>query len=102
MSRTQALQRAQEVLDCGALAATLARRVRYASESEEAQAAPVLRAYLEEEMTGSLAPLGFGCQLHENPAAPGLPFLLAERTESAGLPTVLMYAHGDVVRGQAA
>jgi len=101
MSRTQALQRAQEVLDSGALAATLARRVRYASESEEPQAAPVLRAYLEEEMVHSLAPLGFRCRLHENPAAAGLPFLVAERIESADLPTVLMYAHGDVVRGQA-
>ena len=84
MSRPQALQRAQEVLDSGALAATLARRVRYASESEEPQAAPVLRAYLEEEMAGSLAPLGFQCRLHENPAAAGMPFLVAERTESAG------------------
>lgn len=100
MNRQQALQRAQAVLDSGALAATLARRVRYASESEEPHAAPVLRAYLEEEMTPSLSALGFACQLHENPVAVGLPLLVAQRIESADLPTVLMYAHGDVVRGQ--
>ena len=100
MNRQQALQRAQAVLDSGALAATLARRVRYASESEEPHAAPVLRAYLEEEMTPSLSALGFQCQLHENPVAAGLPLLVAQRIESPDLPTVLMYAHGDVVRGQ--
>ncbi|NML45380.1 M20 family metallopeptidase [Ramlibacter sp. G-1-2-2] len=102
MTRSLAIQRAQDVLDSGALAATLARRVRYASESEEPQGAPVLRAYLEEEMAPSLAALGFTSQLHDNPVAAGLPLLVAERIEAPGLPTVLMYAHGDVVRGQAA
>jgi acetylornithine deacetylase/succinyl-diaminopimelate desuccinylase-like protein len=101
MSRLLALRLAQEALDSGALAATLARRVRYASESEEPQSAPVLRAYLATEMVESLQPLGFQCRLHENPVAANLPLLVAERIESPGLPTVLMYAHGDVVRGQA-
>ncbi|MEK7361570.1 MAG: M20/M25/M40 family metallo-hydrolase, partial [Pseudomonadota bacterium] len=31
----------------------------------------------------------------------GGPFLFAERIEDSGLPTVLSYGHGDVIRGQA-
>lgn len=102
MTRSEALRRAQDVLDSGALAAALARRVRYPGESEEPHAAAVLRAYLAEELTRTLEALQFRCRMHENRAAPALPFLLAERIEAEDLPTVLMYAHGDVVRGHAA
>ena len=35
-----------------------------------------------------------------NPVAGAPPLLIGERIESAELPTVLMYGHGDVVRGQ--
>ena len=35
-----------------------------------------------------------------NPAGGYGPFLIAERIEDASLPTVLSYAHGDVIRGQ--
>ena len=52
MSRSQALQRAQDVLDSGALAATLARRVRCASESEEPRAAAGLPFLVAERIEG--------------------------------------------------
>jgi len=37
----------------------------------------------------------------ENPVESSSPFLIAERWESDQVPTVLMYGHGDVIRGQA-
>ncbi len=86
----------------GALAEVLARRVCYATESEEPErAATALRAYLQDEMAPSLAALGFTLQMVDNPADARLPMLIAQRIEAPALPTVLMYAHGDVVRGHA-
>ncbi|WP_119156231.1 M20 family metallopeptidase [Caldimonas tepidiphila] len=103
MTRETAVERAQGVIDSGAFAEALARRLRYASESEEPQAAAkALRAYLDDEMAPSLTALGFACRPVENPVDARLPLLIAERIEQPGLPTVLMYAHGDVVRGHAA
>ncbi|HSV71332.1 MAG TPA: M20 family metallopeptidase [Methylibium sp.] len=103
MSRALAVARAQRVIDSGAFAATLARRVRCATESENAdQAAPALQAYLDDEIAPALAPLGFAVQRVANPVDARLPMLIAQRIESPALPTVLMYAHGDVVRGHAA
>lgn len=103
MTRDSAIRRAQSGVDSGAFAAVLARRVRYATESEEPDsAAPALRAYLEDEMAPTLAVLGFEPQMVANPADARLPMLIAQRIESPALPTVLMYAHGDVVRGHAA
>ena len=103
MSREQAIAAAQAHFDDGGFAATLARRVAIASCSQEPAAAPELRRYLADEMAPSLAALGFACRLHDNPAAPAPgagPLLVATRHEAEGLPTVLSYAHGDVVRGQ--
>ena len=61
--------------------------------------APVLRAYLIDEITPALTELGFVCRVVEN-AVPGAgPFLVAHREEGSVLPTVLTYGHGDVVRG---
>ena len=102
MTRNVAVEEAQSLIDSGAFAQLLARRVRYASESEEPDsAASSLRAYLEAEMAPALAALGFSLQPVDNPADARLPMLIAQRIESSGLPTVLMYAHGDVVRGHA-
>jgi acetylornithine deacetylase/succinyl-diaminopimelate desuccinylase-like protein len=103
MMRNVAVQAAQRLIDSGAFAQVLARRVRYACESEEPDAAgDALRAYLNAEMAPALAALGFALQPVENPADARLPMLIAQRIESPELPTVLMYAHGDVVRGHAA
>ena len=53
-------------------------------------------------MSSSLGALGFDCQVFDNPLqGTGCgPFLIARRHEDAALPTVLMYGHGDVIRGQ--
>ncbi len=100
MTRTQAIERACNTLDSGVLAADLGRRIAYATESEEAdRTASQLRAYLTQELVPCLARLGFGSQVIENPVDARLPLLIAKRVESATAPTLLMYAHGDVVRG---
>lgn len=102
MIREQALLLALDSYDSGALQAALARRVTYATESEVPEQAPAQHAYLNEDLVPRLRELGFACRVHANPAGVDLPILLARREEAPGLPTVLMYGHGDVVRGNAA
>ncbi len=101
--RDAAVAAAHAHFDGGHFAAVLARRVAIASCSQEPGAAPALRAYLDDELKPALEALGFSVALHDNPAAPAPgagPFLLATRHEADGLPTVLSYAHADVIRGQ--
>ena len=101
MTREQALLQAVQAYDNGDLRAALARRVAYATESEVPDQAPAQHAYLNEELAPRLKELGFACEVHSNPSGADLPILVARRIEQAGLPTVLMYGHGDVVRGNA-
>ena len=102
MNREQAVLHAVDAYDSGALLTTLARRVAYATESEVPEQAAAQHAYLNEDLIPLLTALGFSCEVHANPAGADLPILVARRLEQAGLPTVLMYGHGDVVRGNAA
>ena len=96
--RQSALERAARHFDGGVFLADLARLVAVPSESQEARGAPHLAAYLTDHLRPALEHMGFLCQVLVNPA-PGGPLLLAERTEDPDLPTVLVYGHGDVVRG---
>ena len=98
--RAQALAAAAAHLDSGAFEATLARRVAVRSTSQDAAAGPALHAYLVDELTPALAAMDFDCTLHANPVAAAGPLLIARRVEDPALPTVLMYGHGDVIRGQ--
>jgi acetylornithine deacetylase/succinyl-diaminopimelate desuccinylase-like protein len=98
MSREAAIAAAERYFDEGGFARDLARRVAIPSESQSDAGRGALRAYLEDEMRPTLETLGFACRLLPNPVAGG-PFLIAERTETASAPTVLGYAHGDVIRG---
>ena len=100
MSRTAAVAAATAHFDSGAFARDLARRVAIRTESQNPAAGAELRRYLADEIGPSLAALGFGFTLHDNPEPAFGPFLIAERHEADGLPTVLMYGHGDVIRGQ--
>ncbi len=107
MNRQQAIHRAQQDVDNGQLAATLARRVAWRTESDLGPDAPeathaALLGYLRDEMQPCLEGLGFAVSLHDNPVPAGGPFLVARRVEDAALPTVLTYGHGDVVNGQTA
>ena len=99
MNRAQAIALALEYFDTGRFHKDLARRVSIQTESQEGRD-DQMRAYLEQEIRPSLARIGFRCRDIENPAAPGCPFLIAERREGDNLPTVLTYGHADVIRGQ--
>ena len=98
--RAAALARARAHFDDGQFARDLARRVAIRTESQDPASAPALHAYLADEMVPTLAALGFESALHPNPEPTFGPLLIATRHESDAAPTVLMYGHGDVIRGQ--
>jgi acetylornithine deacetylase/succinyl-diaminopimelate desuccinylase-like protein len=97
MSRAAAISRAHTYFDSGEFLVDLQRRVAIPSTSQEPERASELRRYLDDEMVPSLAPLGFTSRVLDNPSGP--PFLAAERSEEEAAFTVLIYGHGDTVRG---
>lgn len=98
MTRAGAVARAHRHFDDGGFISDLSRRIAIPSSSQEAERADALRAYLG-ELVSSLSTLGFHCQILENPVDNGPPFLIAERTEDPAKVSVLIYGHGDTVRG---
>jgi len=101
ISRQDTIARATDYFDSGAFRIDLARRVAIPTESQGGDRLDALRRYLTDEMVPAVERLGFRCRVLENPAAGYGPFLIAERHENDGLPTVLTYGHGDVVFGHA-
>ncbi|MDB5850386.1 MAG: hypothetical protein JWP29_4138 [Rhodoferax sp.] len=99
MSRHQAIENTLAFFDDGRFKETLARRVAFRTESQDAASGPILHAYLDDEIVPQLEALGFSCRVVENPEAGKSPFLLAERIEPGAAFTLLTYGHGDVVRG---
>lgn len=99
MTRQDAIAAAAAYHASGAFFADLSRRVAFRTESQDSDRIAVLRSYLDEELIPSTAELGFSSRVIDNPVTGFGPFLIAERTEDASLPTVLVYGHGDVVRG---
>ena len=99
-TRAAALALAGAHFDDGHFFRDLARRVAIRTESQDPASAPALRAYVADEMATSLAALGFSTAIYDNPVPAFGPFLIATRHESETLPAVLMYGHGDVIRGQ--
>src|SRR5262245_50908520 len=99
-TRGGAIARARAYVEDGLFEADLARRVAIRTESQLLPASsPELRRYLYEEMVPAFERLGFITRIYENPRTGQGPVLLATRMEGAGLPTVLGYGHGDVIRG---
>ena len=99
MSRQQAIDQTLARFDDGRFQQTLARRVAFRTESQDAASAPILRSYLDDEIAPQLEALGFTCRVVDNPIPGKSPFLLAERIEPDAAFTLLTYGHGDVVRG---
>ncbi|MCH7794571.1 MAG: M20/M25/M40 family metallo-hydrolase, partial [Proteobacteria bacterium] len=99
MSRKGAIRRIGEYFESDGFFDDLARRVAIHTESQEPDQRPELYRYLRDEMQPYLEPLGFACEIHENPVERGGPFLVATRREGDDRPTVMSYGHGDVVRG---
>jgi acetylornithine deacetylase/succinyl-diaminopimelate desuccinylase-like protein len=100
MSRAETLCAAAAHFDSGEFLRDLARRVAIRTESQDPQSGPALHSYLADEIGPALAALGFRFDIHANPEPAYGPFLIASRHESDALPTVLVYGHGDVIRGQ--
>jgi acetylornithine deacetylase/succinyl-diaminopimelate desuccinylase-like protein len=100
MSRAAALAAAAAHFDRGEFTRDLARRVAIRTESQDPASGPALHAYLADEIGPSLAALGFRVDIHANPEPAYGPLLIGTRHESDALPTVLIYGHGDVIRGQ--
>ncbi len=98
--RHRALEAARAHFDRGDFARDLARRVALRTESQDPASGPRLRAYLADELLPSLQALGFDGRVHDNPVPGAGPLLVARRHEDDTRPTVLMYGHGDVIRGQ--
>ena len=98
MTRADAIANACAQFDSGAFFATLSRRIAYRSESQGGSDT-TLAPYLSEEMMPALAQLGFTARIVPNPVSGAPSFLVAHRHESDAVPTLLMYGHGDVVRG---
>jgi acetylornithine deacetylase/succinyl-diaminopimelate desuccinylase-like protein len=99
MSRDRVIAWAAQHFDRGQFFEDLARRVAIPTESQNPARGAELAAYLDDEIAPALTALGYACRRLENPKAPRMPFLFAERREGADRPTVLTYGHGDVVRG---
>lgn len=99
MSRDTAIARAERYFDDGTFRADLARRVAFRTESQIPESRPQLGLYLEQEIAPAFQRMGYTTEILPNPVAHGGPFLIATRREGAGLPTVLSYGHGDVIRG---
>src|SRR4026207_600868 len=100
MTRESAISRATRHFDEGEFIKDLARRVAIRTESQVPESRPYMDVYLEEEIAPAFKRMGFDVEILPNPAGPGVgPILLAERIEDPGLPTVLSYGHGDVIRG---
>ncbi|MFT4065658.1 M20 family metallopeptidase [Paraburkholderia sp.] len=99
MSRTQAIDHATRHFESGAFLADLNRRVGFRTESQESDRGALLLSYLTDEITPEAERLGFSTRIVDNPVNGFGPFLIANRHEGEHLPTVLIYGHGDVVRG---
>jgi acetylornithine deacetylase/succinyl-diaminopimelate desuccinylase-like protein len=97
MSRYNVIARAQAYFDDGRFLSDLERRVAIPSTSQDPERDTALRAYLDDEIGPTLARLGFVSRILDNPKGPAI--LAAERIENPIFTTVLIYAHGDTVRG---
>jgi acetylornithine deacetylase/succinyl-diaminopimelate desuccinylase-like protein len=98
-SREGAIRRATECFDGGAYLAALRGLVAVPTESPDPRQAPELQRYCAEVIPGLTEGMGFAPRVVPNPVPGRGPALVAQRREGAGLPTVLIYGHGDVVRG---
>jgi acetylornithine deacetylase/succinyl-diaminopimelate desuccinylase-like protein len=98
-SREGAIARAVGFFDGGGFERLLTDLVAVPSTSQEEGSGPALSAYLDTGMRPWLDRLGFAVTISPNPLAGFGPILTATRVEDPARPTILLYGHGDTVRG---
>ncbi|MBX6744218.1 MAG: M20 family metallopeptidase [Acetobacteraceae bacterium] len=98
-TRDGAIARAARFFDEGGFQALLAQLVAIPSTAQEPGFEPELDRYLREAIRPWLEGMGFRVAIHPNPLPGFGPILTAERIEDPARPTVLLYGHGDTVRG---
>jgi len=98
-SREGAIARAVGYFDDGRYLASLRRLVAVPSENQMPDSIDALRRYCTDALAPEMDGMGFETTILENPRPGRGPVLLASRIEDPALPTVLIYGHGDVVRG---
>lgn len=98
-TREGAVARALAAFDQGSFRERLAKLVAIPSTSQDPAHAQDLASYLGGAIEGWLGRLGFEVAVLPNPEPGFGPILLASRIEGRELPTVLIYGHGDTVRG---
>jgi len=97
--RADAVARAYAGFDDGRYLQLLRRLVAVPTESQVPSRLPELYRYCREAVAPLLADLGFETAVLDNPLSGAGPVMLASRMEQPERPTVLIYGHGDVVRG---
>jgi acetylornithine deacetylase/succinyl-diaminopimelate desuccinylase-like protein len=100
-SREGAIARAAAGFDDGRYLSALRSLVAVPTESQMPERLPELRRYCAEVLPPLIADMGFEGRVLDNPEPGRGPVLVATRVEDPALPTVLIYGHGDVVRGLA-
>ncbi|MDB5414560.1 MAG: hypothetical protein JWR10_2895 [Rubritepida sp.] len=98
-TRAGALARAAAMFDDGLLKSRLTEFVAIPSTAQEAGYEPHLYRYLDEAIRPWVERLGFIVTIHPNPILGFGPILMATRIEDPARPTILLYGHGDTVRG---
>ncbi|CAH0170609.1 M20 family metallopeptidase [Roseomonas sp. CECT 9278] len=98
-TREGALSRAATFFDNGGFKALLTDLVAIPSTAQEDKHAADLDRYLNGAIGPWLERLGFAVQVRPNPLEGFGPILTATRIEDPSRPTVLLYGHGDTVRG---
>lgn len=99
MTREHAIAEATARFDAGGYLALLREAVAIPTESQRPDHGEQLHAYLAGFITPLVGRLGFtDTKILPNPNSAYGPFLIATRHEGEGLPTVLIYGHGDTVR----
>lgn len=96
--RADLVAAAQAIVDEGRFVSELAELVSCPTQSQDLDCVDEMHTYIDELLIPRLTASGFDCTVHANPY--GHPFMVARRIEDPGLPTILGYGHGDVVRGQ--
>jgi acetylornithine deacetylase/succinyl-diaminopimelate desuccinylase-like protein len=97
--RDAALADAARRFDSGELKRVLAELVAFRSTSQEPGFEAECERYLAEGLRPWLERLGFTVAIHPNPLPGFGPILTGLRLEDPARPTILLYGHGDTVRG---